>query len=407
MSYKKDFPIFKNNRKMVYLDSAATSQKPQVVIDAVNDFFSKYNSNVHRGIYTLSEKAEELYEGTRKKVAGLINAGGASEIIFTGNATEAINLAAFGYFKKFLKKDDIVVLSEMEHHSNVVPWLMLKKSLGIKIYYLPVNEDYRLDHLRLMEQKINFSKVKLISLTHASNVLGTVNPLEEIIPSLKKECTNAKILIDAAQSIPHIPVNVKKMNCDFLAFSSHKMFGPSGVGVLYARQELLEMTDPLFYGGHMIANVDKEKARFLPAPAKFEAGTGKLEGVAGLGAAIDYLNTRDIKVIQKYEHGLTKYTLSRLPKIKNVQLYGSRNFLNRLPVFSFNIGAIHPHDVSEILNRHGVCVRAGHHCAQVLMDACQTAGTVRASLSIYNTKDDVDKLITSIEDVKNVFRLTD
>jgi cysteine desulfurase/selenocysteine lyase len=406
MNYKKDFPFFKINKNLVYLDSAATSQKPEIVITAVNDFYQKFNSNIHRGIYGLSLKAEELYESTRQKVADFIGAFDASEIIFTGNTTESINLAAFGYFRKNLSKGDIVVLSEMEHHSNIVPWIKLKEIIGINIIYLPLTKDFQLDYKTFLSSDINFKKVKLISLTHASNVLGTVNRLEEIIPILKRKCTQARILVDAAQSIPHLQVNVKKFDCDFLAFSSHKMFGPSGLGVLYAKKEMLINMDPIFYGGHMISSVTKDKVTFADAPQKFEAGTGKLEAVVGLGAAIDFLLSLGIKNVQKYEDSLTQYTISKISKIKTVQVYGPISNKYRLPVFSFNIANIHPHDVSEILNRKKICVRTGHHCCQILMDSLHLqGGTVRASLSIYNTTQDIDKLIEGIEEVKKIFKM--
>lgn len=405
MSYKKDFPIFKNNKNLIYLDSAATSQKPQAVINAVNNFYIKFNSNVHRGLYDLSQKAESLYEGTRLKTAKFIGGQDFSEIIFTGNTTESINLVAFGYFGKILKKGDIVVISEMEHHSNIVPWLKLKDLLGIKLIYIPITKDYQLDLKSFLKEKIDFKKIKLISLTHASNVLGTVNSLETIIPILKKKCANALVLIDAAQSIPHFPINVKTLRCDFLAFSSHKMFGPSGVGVLFAKKKLHDTMNPLFYGGHMISEVSKQKASFLNSPMKFEAGTGKLEGVVGLGAAIDYINHLGIKNIQKYETTLTKYAISQLSKIKGVQIYGATLLKNRLPVFTFNIQGVHAHDVSEILNRKNISVRAGHHCCQVLMTTLNTPATVRASLSIYNTPEDIDKLIEGIKEVKRIFKI--
>lgn len=405
MQYKKDFPIFKFNKNLVYLDSAATSQKPQVVIDAVSDFYEKYNSNVHRGLYSLSEKAEFLYENTRKKVAKFINASNASEIVFTSNTTESINLAAFGYFNKFLKKGDIIILSEMEHHSNIVPWLQLKKTIGIKIYFLPINKNFELDYNSIFDKNLDYKKIKLIALTHASNVLGTINHLEKMIPVLKNKFPYAKILIDAAQSIAHIPVNVKKLDTDFLAFSSHKMFGPSGVGVLYIKKSLETEMNPLLFGGHMISEVSKENASFLEAPAKFEAGTGRLEAVVGLGTAIDFINKVGIKNIQKYENALTLYTLERLLKIKIIQLYGKVTLKNRLPIFTFNIKGVHAHDVSEILNRYGVCIRAGYHCAQILMKACNTNATARASLSIYNTTEDIDKFINSLNKVNKILKI--
>jgi cysteine desulfurase / selenocysteine lyase len=404
MLYKKDFPIFQKHKKLVYLDSAATTQKPRQVIDAVIDFYKENNSNVARGLYDLSLNAQELYENSRKKIADFINAGNSSEIVFTGNATEAINLAAFGYFEKNLKKGDYIILSEMEHHSNIVPWIRLKDKLGIKLIYIPVTADFEIDYKWFLAQNIEPKKIKLISLTHASNVLGTINPLEEIIPIYKKKFVNAKILIDAAQSIAHIKIDVKKLNCDFLALSSHKMYGPSGVGVLYAKEEILEKMDPIFFGGHMIISVTKNKANFKNAPEKFEAGTGRLEAVVGMGAAVDYLRSLDIKSIQKYEHSLTEHALKELLNIKDIQFYGNTSAKHRLPIFSFNITGVHPHDGSEILNRYNIDTRAGHHCAQVLMDSLGIFGTVRVSLALYNTKEDIDQLVFGINQVKKILK---
>lgn len=402
-NFKQDFPIFTNYPKLIYLDSAATTQKPKLVIDTLVDFYTKYNSNIHRGIYDLSFKATEIYEGTRKKIADFINAGNPSEIIFTGNATEAINLAVLGYAKKSLKSGDIVVLTEMEHHSNIVPWIRLKEEIGIKIFYLPIDKDFRLDYKALFRANLDLRKVKVISLTHESNVLGTINPLEEVIPLFKKKCTNAKVLIDAAQSIAHIKIDVQKLNCDFLAFSAHKMYGPSGVGVLWAKQELLNEIEPIFSGSHMIDTVTKEKVNFTPPPEKFEAGTGRLEAVAGFGGAIEYINSIGFKNITRLDQELTEYGIEALSKIKKVKVYGSKKSKNRLPIFAFNVSGIHPHDVSEILNRSQICVRAGHHCAQVLMQALKIRSAVRASLTLYNTTSDIDKLVRGIKSAKKIF----
>ena len=405
LNIKKDFPIFKTYPNLVYLDSASSSQKPNVVIDAVSKFYTESNSNVHRGIYNLSQKATDLYEGSRIKVANFINANDPSEIIFTGSTTEAINLVAKGFAGKFLKRGDIIVISEMEHHSNIVPWLALQEKVGIKIFFIPIKKDYTLDYKVLFTSNLDLKKVKLISLTHASNVLGTINPVTEIIRVYKQRCPNAKFLVDSAQSIPHIKIDVKKLDCDFLAFSSHKMYGPSGVGVLWAKSELLDEMDPLFYGSHMISTVTKEKATYESAPTKFEAGTGKLEAVVGLGLAIDYINSIGFETIQTYEKSLTKYAIVKLSKIENVTVYADLKNADMLPVFSFNIKNVHPHDVAEILNRKNICVRAGHHCAQPLMDVLKVSSTVRASFSIYNTFSDVDKLIEGIEEVKKIFKL--
>lgn len=402
---KKDFPIFTNRPKLIYLDNAATTQKPQQVIDAVINFYTEYNSNVHRGVYDLSFEATEIYDGARKKIADFINAKNSSEIVFTGNTTEAINLVSLGYARKNLKKDDIVVLTEMEHHSNIVPWIRLKKEIGIKIFYLPIDRDFRLDYKALFRGNLNLKKVKIISLTHASNVLGTINPLEEIIPILKKKCINAKFLIDSAQSIAHIKIDVQKLGCDFMAFSAHKMYGPSGVGALWAKQELLEEIEPIFSGGNMIEAVTKEKATFTSPPEKFEAGTGKLEAVTGFGAAVDYINSIGFKNIGLLDQELTKYGIREFNKIKNIEFYGSKESKNRLPIFAFNISGIHPHDVSEILNRRKICVRTGHHCAQILLQTLNTSSTLRASFSIYNSTEDIDQLMKGIEVVKKIFKI--
>ena len=402
-NFKKDFPIFTNRPKLIYLDNAATTQKPQQVIDAVTNFYTKYNSNVHRGVYDLSFEATEIYERARKKIADFINAKSSSEIVFTGNATEAINLVSLGYTRKNLKKDDIVVLTEMEHHSNIVPWISLKEKIGIIIFFLPIDKDFRLDYKALFRANLNLKKVKIISLTHASNVLGTINPLEKIIPILKKKCVNAKFLIDAAQSVAHQKIDVKKLDCDFMVFSAHKMYGPSGVGALWARQELLEQMEPIFYGGSMIETVSREKATFTLPPLKFEAGTGRLEAVAGFGAAVDYINSVGFKNITNLDNKLTEYGIKMFSKIKGIKIYGSKKNKNRLPIFAFNIQGVHPHDVSEILNRREICVRAGHHCAQVLLQTLNTPSTLRASFSIYNSIADIDKLAKGIREVKKIF----
>lgn len=421
---KKDFPIFKNHPELVYLDSSATSQKPQVVIDAVKNFYEKNNSNTHRGIYDLSQKATDLFENTRKKVAAFIGASSEQEIIFTSSTTEAINLAAYGWARKFLKTGDIIVLSEMEHHSNFVPWLRLRDEIGIELIFLPVMDDGRLDYssssfwqatLEARPESVRdagqvsmtdiFKRVKLIALTHISNVLGTINPIADIVSYFKQNGSDAKLLIDAAQSIPHLPIDVQKLDCDFLAFSSHKMLGPSGVGVLFAKKEILEIMDPLLVGSHMIKKVTKEKATWADLPDKFEPGTRNIEGVIGLGAAIDYLQKIGMKEIAIYEKELTGYAIEMFKKQTKVKLFGPQTFENRIGVFSFVIEDIHPHDVAEILNRDNIAVRSGHHCAQVLMECLEVSGTARASFYIYNTKEDIDKLFEGIELVKKTFKV--
>lgn len=402
-SYKNDFPIFKKYPELVYLDSAATSQKPQTVIDAVTDFYTTYNANIHRGIYDLSQAATEKFENTRKKVSEFINANNSSEIIFTSGATEALNVIAFGWAKKFLKKGDIVVLSVMEHHSNIVPWIRLREEIGIELVYLPITKDYRLDYKKL--DKNEFKRIKLVSLTHASNVLGTINPIKEIIGNVKKINLDIKTVVDASQTVMHMPVNVNELNCDFLVFSSHKMLGPSGLGVLYGKKPLLEEMDPLIVGSHMIKKVTKEHAAWADVPDKFEAGTRNLEGVIGLGAAIAYIQNISFTEIKQNEEKINSYMLKKFDSQKNIQLYGPQIIKDRVGVFSFAIAHVHPHDVSEILNRSQIAVRAGHHCAQPLMDILGVSGTVRASLYIYNTLEDIDRLFEGIEEVKKVFNI--
>jgi cysteine desulfurase / selenocysteine lyase len=403
LKVKKDFPIFEQVPGLVYLDNAATSQKPKQVIEAVSNFYLRYNSNIHRGIYTLSQEATNRVERSRGKVAKFVGADSPEEIIFTGNASEAINLVAFGYARKYLRAGDIIVLSEMEHHSNFVPWLRLRKETGIKLVFLPIGPDFSLNFNHLFSIKINFKKIKLVALTQASNVLGTINPIREIIKTYKRQGIEAKFLVDAAQSVPHIPIDIRSLGCDFLAFSAHKMLGPTGVGILWAKREILEEMDPMNVGSNMISSVTKDKAIWANLPDKFETGTGRLEAMAGLGAAIDYLNTVRMNNIAKHERLLTEYTLKELAKLKQVKLYGSRIADNRLGVFAFNLADIHAHDVGEILNRTQICVRTGHHCAQPLMTTLGVNATVRASLYLYNSKRDIDLLIEGLQKTLSIF----
>ncbi len=415
--FKNDFPIFTNNPDLIYLDSAATSQKPQSVIDAVSAFYANTNANVHRGIYTLSQEATVAYEAVREKVTHFIGAYGANEIVFTSNASAAINYVAYGWAKKFLQKDDVIVLSEMEHHSNIVPWLRLRDEIGVKLVYLPITKDYRLDYQSLIsslrgggllrsarnDKTIAADRIKLVALTQASNVLGTINPIEEIISYYKSEGIKATFLVDAAQSIPHLKLDVQQLDADFLVFSSHKMLGPSGIGVLWAKEQLLAEMEPLFVGSHMIKTVSKEKAVWQSGPQKFETGTGSLEGVVGLGAAIDYLQMIGMEKVMTFEKELTRYALEKLLTQPKLKLFGPNEASDRLGVFSFAIADIHPHDTAEILNRNYIAIRSGHHCAQPLMDRLGVVGTARASLYLYNTKEDVDKLVEGIGEVRKTF----
>lgn len=415
---KIDFPIFATYPDLVYLDSAATSQKPQAVIDTVTDFYTTKNANIHRGIYQLAETATATYENTRNEVAKFIHARTNKEIIFTGNTNQAINLVAYGWARKFLRSGDIIVLSEMEHHANIIPWLRLKEEKGIELIFLPIDKEYRLNYKSLVipsaakrSRGISYhesniaEKIKLITITHASNVLGAINPLEEIIPYFRQLAPAAKILIDAAQSIPHLPIDVQSLGIDFLAFSPHKMLGPSGVGVLWAKEELLEKMDPLFVGSNMISIVTKEKATWAPLPDKFEAGTANLEGVAGLASAISYINKTGYKNIIAHEQELTRYGLEKLRQIPGLKLFGPSTSENRLYIFSFALDGAHPHDIAQILDSQNIAIRSGHHCAQITMQTLGVPATARASLYLYNTKEDIDKLVEGIKVVKKTLKI--
>lgn len=424
MFSKKDFPIFQTFPELVYLDSASTAQKPQVVSAAINDFYIKKNANIHRGIYKLAEEATAVYENTRDLVASFINAKSRNEIVFTGNTNHSINLAAEGWGRKFLKKGDVVVLTEMEHHANIVPWLRLKDEIGIEIEFISIDDEGRLvipseaqrsrgissPQASQLQRSLDYARddgkrVKLIALAHISNVLGTINPIEKIIAEIKKNYPEIKVLIDAAQSIAHLPIDVQKLDCDFLAFSSHKMLGPAGVGVLWSKEAMLESMNPLFVGSHMIKTVTKEKAVYADLPDKFEVGTGNLEGVAGLGAAITYLQSIGMEKIMHHDTDLTKYGLEKLLEISYLKLHGPKTAENRVGIFSFEIPGVHPHDIAQVLDSRNIAIRSGHHCCQILMNSLGVPATARASFYLYNTKEDVDRLVEGIEEVKKTFNI--
>ena len=396
----KDFPILQNKingKRLVYLDNSATTQKPKQVIEAITNFYETNNANVHRGIYTLSRQATEAYEKARHKIAGFIGAT-FEETIFTKGTTEGLNLLATS-LGKTLQQDDEIVLSEMEHHSNIVPWQQLAKEKGCIIKYIPVKDDYQLD-LEQAGELIN-EKTKIVSVTQMSNVLGTINPIKEL--AMLAHQAGALIIVDAAQSVPHFSVNVKDLDCDFLTFSGHKMCGPTGVGVLYGKKELLLTMEPFLYGGDMINEVTFEKATWNELPWKFEAGTPNIAQVIGLAAAIEYLQNQDVQKITEHEKELTDYALEKLSKISGLKIIGPTTNDNRGAVFSFILEGIHPHDISEILDREGVAVRGGHHCAMPLMSKLGVNGTTRASFYLYNSKEDVDALIIGIKKVQEVF----
>ena len=401
---RNDFPIFKkkiNGKELVYLDNASTTQKPYSVIDSITDFYTNYNSNIHRAVYQLAEEATELYEQSREKIANFINVR-PEEIVFTRNTTESINLIAHSWARSNLKKDDGIVLTELEHHSNIVPWQILCQEIGTRLEYVGIDENGFLD-LEHMKKLICSKKVKLISLSHMSNVLGTIVPIEGIIKVAHEH--GIPVIVDGAQSVPHMPVNVKNMDCDFLVFSAHKMLGPTGVGVLYAKKEFLEKMRPFMGGGDMIKEVFKFYTNYNDVPYKFEAGTPNIADVVGFGAAIDYLEKIGMENIRKHEISLTDYALESILSLKYVTVYGPRDTKYRGGVMSFNIADIHPHDLATIMNDHGIAIRSGHHCAQVLMQRLDVPATSRASFYIYNTKEEIDRFVNAIKDAGRIFKI--
>lgn len=398
---RKDFPILERKirgKTLVYLDNAATTQKPRSVINALRNFYERTNANVHRAVHTLSYESSQLYEESHKKVAKFIGAKSWQEIVFTRNATEAINLVAYGWGLHNLKKGDEVLITIMEHHSNFVPWQMLRDLKGVDLKVLDIDENgkLRLDNLR----ELLSERTKIVSLVHVSNVLGYKNPVKLIVEEARK--VGALILVDAAQSLPHIPVNVSELDCDFLVASGHKMLGPTGVGFLYGKRNLLEAMEPFNYGGDMIDKVTIEKTTWNELPWKFEAGTPNISGVIGLGAAVDYLVGIGMNEVKNYEWFLNNYTLERLTEVPGIELYGPKD-VERLGVFTFNLKGIHPHDVAWILDEEGIEVRSGHHCAQPLMRRLRMENAVRASTYLYNTKEEIDKLIDALIKVQKLF----
>ncbi len=403
LKLREDFPILKikvRGKRFVYLDSAATTQKPIQVIEAINNYYKNLNSNVHRGVYYISQEATRLYEEARMKVSKFINAESPKTIVFTRNATEAINLVAYSWGRKNIKEGDEIILTEMEHHSNLVPWQILAKEKNAKLRFIPVREDGTLQLEKLGE--LLTPKSKLLAITHVSNVLGTINPIKEIVEIAHKNGTFA--LVDGAQSVPHIPVDVKDLGCDFLAFSGHKMLGPMGIGVLYGKEKILEEMDPFLGGGEMISQVWLDRATWNEIPWKFEAGTPNVEGAIGLGSAIDYLKKIGMENIEKREKELTGYAMERLKEIEGIRIYGPKNPQLKSGVISFNLENIHPHDVGTILDQEGIAVRVGSHCAQPLMAKFGVSSMVRASFYIYNIEEEIDIMISALKKVKEIFR---
>ncbi|MDW0168927.1 MAG: cysteine desulfurase [Nitrososphaeraceae archaeon] len=401
---RNDFPIFKkkiNGKDLVYLDNASTTQKPYSVINSITDFYSNYNSNIHRAVYQLAEEATELYEQSRKKIANFINVR-PEEIIFTRNTTESINLIAHSWARSNLKKDDVIAITEIEHHSNIVPWQILCQEIGTRLDYVGIDESGFLDVEYLIEL-ISSRKIKLVSISHMSNVLGTIVPIERIIKTAHQY--DIPVIVDGAQSVPHMPVDAKNLDCDFLVFSAHKMLGPTGVGVLYAKKEFLEKMKPFMGGGDMIKEVFKFHTNYNEVPYKFEAGTPNIADVVGFGAAVDYLEKIGMENIRKHEIYLTEYALESMQSLKYITIYGPVDSKFRGGVISFNIADIHPHDLATIMNDHGIAIRSGHHCAQVLMQRLDVPATSRASFYIYNTKEEIDKFVNAIKEAGRIFKI--
>ena len=397
---RRDFPILSREiggKPLVYLDSAATSQKPQVVIDALAAYYSGINANVHRGVHTLSQEATDAYEGARAKVRQLINASEDAEIIFTRGTTEGINLVAHSLGAQRVREGSEVVISNMEHHSNVVPWQILCEQRGARLRVVPINDDGEL----LMDEyeAMLGPQTALVSIVHMSNALGTINPVKDIVALAHAHGVPA--LLDGAQAAPHLPVDVRELDCDFYAFSGHKLFGPTGIGVLYGKREWLESMPPYQGGGEQIKSVTFEKTIYNDLPYKFEAGTPHIAGVVGLGAAIDYVNSVGLERAAAYEHELLEYGTEQLQAIEGLQLIGTAR--EKASVLSFTLDGIHPHDIGTVLDTQGIAIRTGHHCTQPLMQRFQIPATARASLAFYNTRAEIDALVEGIHKTFEVF----
>lgn len=399
-NYKQLFPIFRNSPDLVYLDSAATRLKPKSVVDKLVEYYTKYSANIHRGIYGMSEEATEEYEKARAKVAEFIGAGKNSEVVFTKGTTEAINLVMHGWGEKFLKADDEMVLTIMEHHSNMVPWIWLSKKTGVKLKYVGIDEKtYRLklDELR----RLISPRTKLLAICQVSNVLGTINPVKEIVKIARGISPRVKVLVDGAQAVAHMPVDVKELGADFYAFSGHKMYGPTGIGVLWVKGGTGGEMEPVNFGGGMIAEVKIDDFSEAEAPGNFEGGTPPIAEAIGLGAAVDFIRMVGWEKIMPEETELVDYALKKLKDIEGVRIFSS----GQGGVVSFSVEGIHAHDVAQILADRGICVRAGHHCAMPLHKILGVEATVRISLGLYNTKEDIDRLIEGLETVKKIFNV--
>ena len=403
---RNDFPILKrivrDNKPLVYLDNASTTQKPNQVIDAITDYYQNHNANIHRAVYALAEEATEAYESARDKIANFINVKNRQEIIFVRGTTEAINLVAYAWGRTHVKEGDIIVTTEYEHHSNIVPWQLLTQEKHAKLEYIGMDDNGELI-LDDLDKILATGKVKLVTFSLMSNVLGTITDAKKIIEKCK--AAGVLTLIDGAQAVPHMKVDLEELGCDFFAFSGHKMLGPTGIGILWVRKSVLETMSPFHGGGDMIREVHKYETTWNDLPYKFEAGTPNIADVVGFGAAIDYLTKIGMDNIREHEIELTKYAIEKFSQVKGMHVYGTKDISKRGGVISFNFADVHPHDVAQIIDGEGIAVRSGHHCAQVLMERLDVAATSRASFYIYNTKEEIDVLINSLNKVAKVFKL--
>ncbi len=399
---RADFPLLQrevNGRPIVYLDSAATTQKPVQVLDAMDDYYRTCNANVHRGAYSIAAEATERYEGARAKVAAFVNAGSDREIVFTRGTTTGINFVAMGWGMYHLKEGDRILLTAMEHHANVVPWQLLTRHTGAELVYLTLTDDYRID-LTDLEGKLD-KRVKIVGISGMSNVVGSIGPVSDIARAAHD--VGALVVVDGAQLVPHMPVDVSELGADFLAFGAHKMLGPTGVGALWGRPELLEEMEPAEGGGEMISDVQLYESTWADVPHKFEAGTPPIAEAIGFGAAVDYLTAIGMDTVRKHEIDVTGYALEELSKIPDLTIYGPMDPMVRGGAVSFTLADVHPHDIQTILDEQGICVRAGHHCARPLMRILEVPATARASFYVYNTREEVDALVAGLQEARRLF----
>ncbi|MBX5490989.1 MAG: cysteine desulfurase [Chloroflexi bacterium] len=399
---RADFPILQrtvNGKPLVYLDNAATSQKPRAVIEALKDYYERYNANVHRGVHTLSQEATDAFETVREQVARFIGARHSEEVVFVRNTTEAINLVSYAWARRVLQPGDEVIVTEMEHHSNLIPWQLAARDTGAVLRLVPLRDDGTLDLDRYAA--ILSDRTRLVAVSHMSNALGTINPVADMARLAHEQ--GALVLVDGAQSVPHLPVDVQALGCDFLAFSGHKMLGPTGVGVLWTRREVLESMDPFLGGGNMILQVWWDRAEWQEIPFRFEAGTPDIADVVAFGPALEYLSALGMDQVRAHELELTRYALARLREVEGLVIYGPQDAESRGGVFSFGLGDIHPHDIGTVLDAEGVAIRAGHHCCQPLMRRLGVPATARASFYLYNTPEEVDALVAALGKVQQIF----